>query len=296
MPATLIECVADRTGERLIQGLLRFLLDNDADFANAFCSWAQWPASVTTVREECADGCHRHDLVLTFENGQRRNIELKLWAGLTDSQSRDSQAIDLFIVPERYSGGVPRDKAKSWESLNRNVVSKSALAKRILAGFEEYTWTGGSLPLATLQREVQNWIDGTEADWRGRWFLKGCNDCLDDHDLNLHPSNATKLLPEERLGYWGYYLRRPVDQGTDRWLWNGIIFSYKASLEVAYIVQISQELSRLLGCRRKVMPPWYPREHGATGVRIEAQDGIFSVEGWWNQVGDVLKEYDGMKA
>lgn len=110
MPATLIECVADRTGERLIQGLLRFLLDNDADFAKAFCSWAQWPASVKTVREEWPQGCHRHDLVVTLENGLRRNVELKLWAGLTESQSRDSQAIDLFIVPERYSVEFPAIK------------------------------------------------------------------------------------------------------------------------------------------------------------------------------------------
>jgi hypothetical protein len=83
---SLFQAVQGRHGERLAQGVLRYLLTNDHTFRSSFCSWAGFPGDCARIDEEQCSGDLRHDLVLTFADGRRHAVELKLWADLTPNQ------------------------------------------------------------------------------------------------------------------------------------------------------------------------------------------------------------------
>ena len=61
---SLFQAVRGRHGERLAQGVLRYLLTNDQAFRNSFCTWAGFPGDCTRIDEEQCSGDLRHDLVL----------------------------------------------------------------------------------------------------------------------------------------------------------------------------------------------------------------------------------------
>jgi hypothetical protein len=295
MPASLFDCIVGRTSERLVQGLLRFLLENDDDFRAAFQDWCGWP-TIKEVREEECDGCHRHDLVLYLDRpNEKRNVELKLWAGLTNSQATDSASIDLFIVPKRYSGNVPKEKTRTWESFQEKVVSKSDFAQKLMKGFEQYTWTGGSLEISRLKEEILAWVGGREMSWKGSWFLTGCNECIENHGLKLGMSSSNKFYKDKNgvHGYWGYYLTLPEHRSTDRWLWNGFIFKGNAGeiTECGFILQIAEALKSKLEIHTFI-PSWYGREKGSQCICFSCDDPIFTVDNWWREAEDLLHRYE----
>jgi hypothetical protein len=301
MPRTLIECTEMRKGERLVQGVLLFLLTNDQPFRRAFCEWAGWPRELRHIAEEKREGAHRHDLYFEFDDGSKRNLELKLWAGPTERQSADPESIDLFLVPERYQSSgcspFPAKKLRHWEDFKEAVVKRSPFAQRLLQGFDTYAWTGGSIERRALKTEVELWWAGKDCEWRGTWFLRGCADCA--AKLGLRYNLSARLRRADRLGYWGYYLkssRFPEKAGF--WLWFGFIFQtndHNSVEELELILQVPRALEARLGMR-PVIPAWYKEDWGKTGVSIDPVDDQYTVAGWWEKCETCIRQYLAGKA
>ena len=133
--------VDSRSGERLVQGVLLFLLKNDAHFNHAFCDWLRWEF-FSSVEEEYPEGQHRHDLAFFYEDNSKKRIELKFWAGWTHSQETAPDDIDLIIIPKnRLSETQKRFQCsivKTWEELEQQVVPSSEIAKVLLSGLNQF--------------------------------------------------------------------------------------------------------------------------------------------------------------
>ena len=289
---SIFQCLVARPGERFVQGLLQFLLQNDPDFAAAFCRWAGWSGCFLSSHEEEREGIHRHDLVIHLDGNQQKKVELKLWAGLTTSQRKDPGSIDLFIVPARYHTQLPAHKTKTWESFQQEVVSASSLARTLFFEMDDFAWTGGSVPVARLKHEIETWWAGSDTDWRGGWFLKGCNEQA--KKLKLGATSANRLYPKRRVGYWGYYLK--TKERSKLWLWNGFVFSVGDRGDLknhVFVLQISESAKRRVAKHETVIPDWYPWSEGKTGILIQPFDGRYAVSDWWDKCEGLLREFGG---
>jgi len=294
---SIFQCLFDRPRERFVQGLLQFLLQNDPDFAAAFCRWAGWSGRFLGSREELPDGIHRHDLVIHLGGNQHKTVELKLWAGLTTSQRKDPGSIDLFIAPARYRFRLPTHKTKTWESFQQEVVPVSSLARTLFFEMDDFAWTGGSVLVARLGHEIETWWAGSDTDWRGMdwrgtWFLKGCNEQA--RKLSTAATYASKLDPKPGVGYWGYYLK--TKECPKLWLWNGFVFSVdgrKHLKDHVFVLQISKSAERRVAKQETVIPDWYPWSEGKTGILIHPSDGRYAVSDWWDNCKGLLREFAG---
>ena len=188
-----------RKGEKLVQGILLYLLRGDAPFRRAFCEWFGW-AECCSAKEEVKEAKHRHDLWLELKEGNPKRIELKLWAGWTEAQWVDPGAIDVAIVPRakkaEAEGLFGQGNVKTWEELMKEVAPRSDFASQLLDGLEEYTWTSQYLPRKVLVEEIENWKRGVCGPFLGDGFLNQCQS--EAQRLGLRSNGSSKMY--ERHG------------------------------------------------------------------------------------------------
>ena len=48
-----LDYIEDRKGERLVQGVLLYLLESDNTFRQKFCDWLDWPVCLNVQEEYC---------------------------------------------------------------------------------------------------------------------------------------------------------------------------------------------------------------------------------------------------
>jgi len=299
MNKSLFECVHERSGERLVQGLLLFLLQSDEAFRSAFLRWLGWPNASVAIQEEYIDGCHRHDLLFTFPEGIRKTLELKLWAGWTDAQSTDPCNIDCVLVPRlREPDSIAvfsAAKVRTWEALLQDVAVHSPMAMQLLRGFDEYTWTGQIFHRADLIAEIERWWrSGEDADpYRGSVFLQHCS--ARAKELGLDSTAASQLYRQKDYGYWGRYL---INKNFEHWrqrLWFGFVFRMKGTevRQVEFAMQaLSADIGRGIGLSSE-LPDWYPWALSpAIGIILELNsDDCYNADDWWHACASSLAEY-----
>lgn len=282
-----------RSGEKFIQGLLWYILNNDSKFSNAFCRWARWPPRPTAVIEEVMEGRNRHDLQLRWSNGMRRNIELKLWAGPTDNQIHNPDTIDLLICPKRYDRSFNVRKRMHWEDFAIHVATASDFSKALFVGLDDFAWTGGAVSASSVRREIEEWYRGDSSASYGSWFLRGCGDIA--AKLGLVVRLSTRIYKSKRVGFWGHYFQRPLDDKEEA-LWNGFIFTLDRSGtcdRMEFLTQIGRRREERLHRRwPTVIPDWYPfLDWGRTGILYPSVDGKFTISGWIGKSEPLLKAY-----
>lgn len=286
---SLFQAVQGRHGERLAQGVLRYLLTNDHAFRQSFCAWAGFPGDCTRIDEEQCSGDLRHDLVLTFADGRRHAVELKLWADLTSNQRANPASMDLWILPARHRerGGacVPRDRVRTWESLLEDVASRSELAQLLLDGFADFAWTGDAMTVEQLRADVRRWWVGDDDDgaWRTSWFLKGCVGRVED--FGLRASASSQRIHERSCGYWGTYLKRSAaDESWKEWLWLGFLFTVDALgvlTKFEFVLGLMKNAAQRLPQLGEPRPSWYPDDGGGSMpkvIRIPSKNGVWTTE------------------
>ena len=291
MARSLFEATEDRSGERLVQGILVYLMENDVEFRSAFCRWLGWATEWTAVREEVKTKTQRHDLVVHFRDGSSESIELKLWAGLTEAQSKHSRDIAWVIVPEarkrELAAQFAPERTMTWEDLVDNVASQSSFAERVLSGLKEYAWMGNCLPVSWLREEIRTWARGRSLEGcRVDWFLDRCCDVAADLGL----IRTTGVV---RSRYWGRYLTR---QGRDDWLWLGFAFALDSEEKPVFALQASSdELAERLGVTQ-ALPSWFSWGVCAKGVEFApTENDTYTVPSWRAASEEILRRYAAMK-
>lgn len=301
---SLFQAVRGRDGERLAQGVLRYLLTNDHAFRQSFCAWADFLGDCVRIDEEQWSGDLRHDLVLTFADGRRHAVELKLWADLTPNQRASPASMDLWILPARHRelGGdcVPRDRVRTWESLIEDVASTSEFARVLLDGFADFAWTGDSLTVEQLRADVRRWWvgDDDEGAWRTSWFLKGCAGRVEE--FGLRSSASSQRIHERSCGYWGTYLKRSgADESWKEWLWLGFLFTVDAHGELTkheLVLGLMKNAAERLPQFGEARPDWYPDDGGGSMpkvIRIPSNDGMWTAEDFLDAVRQPLAAFVG---
>lgn len=299
MNKSLFECVHERSGERLVQGILLFLLQGEEPFHSAFLRWLGWPDSCVSIQEEFKDGFHRHDLLFTFPEGIRKTLELKLWAGWTDAQSTDPCGIDCVLVPrlrERDAIAVFGSlKVRTWEALIHDVAVHSPMAMHLLRGFDDYTWTGQMFSRADLTAEIERWWrSGEDADpYRGSVFLQLCS--ARAKELGQDSTAASQLYRKKDYGYWGRYLITEKCEDWRQRLWFGFVFRIQEAevRRVEFALQaLSTEIGRRIGLNSE-LPDWYPWEmRPALGIIVGPNsEDCYNVDDCWKECSAFLHTF-----
>ncbi|MBI4880341.1 MAG: hypothetical protein HY812_11885 [Planctomycetes bacterium] len=303
MPASIFQCAEARRQERLVQGILRFLLTSDGSFLRTFCAWAGFPGECVAVHEDPGEsGAPPHGLLLSFADGSARRVDLVFWAERGDARGRDGASADLFIVPEhrgRRFGPLPAAKTRTWADLVARAGTASDLACAVLHGLEDYVWTGEALALAALKDEIEAWWSDQEREWQVSRFLRGCAERAQEHGLSV--SSSQKLCRQTGTGYWGQYFKNAWLPASHRsWLWNGFVFRIGEGGRVARVLlalQLLDDAADRLGRSRAPLPQWYPWQDGDTGV-VVAADGEerLSVRAWYEESRELLEQYADLEA
>ena len=294
MNKSFLNYVDSRGGERLVQGVLFFLLESDTQFRQAFCDWVGWKLP-SYVREEFSEGQHRHDLAFFYEDNSKKTIELKLGAGWTDSQANAPDHINLVIVP---SSRLPETQKifknsmiKTWEGLEEKVVPASDVAKRLLSGLCQYCYYQTSIPIGDEDYEKAMLSVFKSLEY-GDGFFSNFLEKINFSDL--YPG----VIRTSLRGWKGAFIKNPR-LGTDwlNFLWFGVMFNvdrwYKEEvLETCLMLQVCSKNLAPLFSDLEVFPMYTDYAGHNQGIIVKPdENGIYTVENTWDQCKDLITQY-----
>lgn len=297
MNNSFLNYIDDRTGERLVQGVLLFLLETDTQFKQAFCDWLGWE-SFSYVQEEYSEGQHRHDLAFFYDNNSKKRIELKFWAGWTDSQANTPDDIDLVIVPKSRLSETQKifenSIIKIWEELEQRVIPSSEIAKVLLSGLSQYYWTPAVFENNEEYDSVMPLVFKSlehEDDFFSKFITK-----IDFNDL------CPGVIRTSPRGWKGVFIKNPrLGSNWLNFLWFGVMLHvdrwYKENvMDTRLILQVcSRELAPLFP-DLEVFPTFTDYAGHNEGIIVKPDaNGIYTIENTWNQCKDVITQYSQLE-
>ena len=296
MNNSFLNYVDNRKGERLIQGVLLFLLENDREFKHGFCNWVGWEI-FSNVQEEYSEGEHRHDLVLFYKNMKKR-IELKFWANWTPSQSTTPDTIDLLIVPKvrltETTENFKNSIVKTWEELEQKVVSFSDIAKVLLSGLAWYYWSPGSLGNYEEYEKAIS-LAFKSFEYESNFFYKLASKI---NYNNLSVGNLSFSLK----GWKGFFIKNShLEDHWFNYLWLGIMINAdrwnKAnSLEFSLILQVCSGKLALTFSDLVLLPGYIGYIGHNEGIIVKPDsEGKYSLESIWDQCESLITQYSHLR-
>ncbi len=298
MKKSIWQCIENRKQERLIQGLLLYLLNNDNSFNESFARWLNLESSILAVKEEIAEEQRRHDLVLYLKDQRIINIELKLWAEFTNNQINTPLSIDFAIVPKvrkNTVGFLAEDKIKTWEEFHDLVVSKSELAKLLFADLIYYIYSGQIYSKSDFQVDFRLLLNNyNDSDCYS--FLSNIQYKVYEYDLSVGNICGNR----NNRFYYGFYIKNEklkIDTiDWKNWLWFGFISNISQDGTISKPELILQVLSDKieskfeseLGEFDKVKYPWLAYDKG---LLIESNNGQYLIDDIWGKMKSAIIQY-----
>lgn len=296
MAKSFLECVHDRKQERLIQGILYYLLNKEEEFKKAFCEWLG-EGEFEQAEEEYAEGQHRHDLVLWYDSEKKKTIELKFHSGFTTQQQSDPHAIDLCIVPAYRrveAQSIFHDKVKTWEDFVEQVVSKSKLSGFLLENLNCFQ-------LQYYEKDFDfYWILNNIFRDFEQYFFEDFRSRIENEKGLANLTIGKVDFSKKRKFHYGYYIRNPkTDRYDKKSLWLGIIaniFSFEqGQREYDLILQVCSLANALSLKPLETLPAYYPFEYHNEGIILKkSSDGKFHADDVFEQCKHLLERYAGL--
>jgi hypothetical protein len=293
-----LRCVENRKQERLVQGILLFLLKTEDTFKQAFCNWVGW-SLFDWIEEESSDAENgrRHDFALHYSDGSKKTIELKLEASLTTNQEISSD--DLLIAPSAKLPEIKKCfgdniKVKSWEDMVENVIDSSDIARVLLSNLCDYYW---------VPRCFESQQDGEQAFNRILEFLENKSDFLDDFENRISLSNVTTQSSISIVkGYKGFYVyNQKLGLEWRKSLWFGVIADvdkwYKYSEEPPEFDLVLQVFSSETTARLskdvplEQLPEYFKYEGNNQGIIIKPSQKQYTIQNTWLQCKDLITRF-----
>jgi len=286
-PADFFECCAGRESERLVQGVLRFLLMNDPAFRQEFCRWAGWQQQFNRFDEDVSEGDRRHDLLAKNSAGDRKRVELKLWARFTEGQRAAPGTIDLLILPEtrlhevKVMFGERTPRLKTLEDLEQLGQSTGGPPAMLLQGLGNYAATGNEVKIDRVLAEARAWKAGQASDGPSLTyaFLRKC--LAEAEGLGLQRSTTSRFGGTQP--YCGCYLiSRPGGERCES-VWMGFIFDSDAAGEItrhAFVLfAVDGALAEVSELNTRPAS-WYVWPSCTRGLALEPSGGAYRFDDW----------------
>ncbi len=183
------------------------------------------------VREEVRGKTLRYDLVLEFDCGGKRNVELKLHADFTQEQHADLSnqepgAIHAIVVPEYRLDEVHKryDKdgliVRTWEDFAKGPARDTPRAVVLFDQLLEYVHGVEVLTVEQVKNAVRLWGRG---EWSGdndygllhRFLVR-----LRDATRHRYPSfEVGRVWPAPKSWFYGFLIR---PEGMEDAIWFGL--------------------------------------------------------------------------